>query len=56
MFVKALTTVCASTLTFNISHNSSQIYYGTIANIPFYLLNETVIEIGISGTALTVKI
>lgn len=56
MFVKNLVTVGVPTMTVVISHEATSIYTGTIANTPFYLLNEKVLEIGISGGNLTVKI
>lgn len=56
MFVKNLVTVGVPTTPVNISHDSSQLYAGTIGGIPFYLLNEKVLEIGIFGSTLTVKI
>lgn len=56
MFLKNIVTVGVPTMTVVISHESTTIYTGTIANTPFYLLNEKVLEIGISEGSLTVKI
>lgn len=56
MFVKNLVTVGVPSMTVVISHGVTGLYTGTIANTPFYLLNEKVLEIGISGGSLTVKI
>ena len=56
MFVKNLVNVCVSTMNVGISHESTTLYSGTAENVPFYLLNEKVIEIGIFGTTLLVKI
>lgn len=56
MFVKNLVTVGLPTMTVVILHEATSIYTGTIANTPFYLLNEKVLEIGISDGSLTVKI
>ncbi len=56
MFVKNLVSVCVSSIIVGISHDSTTLYNGTIANTPFYLLNEKVLEISIFGTSLLVKI
>ena len=56
MFVKNLVGVCVPTMTVSISHESTNLYTGTVDNTPFYLLNEKVLEIGIFGGNLTVKI
>ena len=56
MFVKNLVTVGVSTMTVSISHEATNLYTGVIADTPFYLLNEKVLEIGILGGNLTVKI
>lgn len=56
MFVKNLVAVGVPAMTVTISHESTNLYNGTIANTPFYLLNERVLEIGIFGGSLTVKI
>ena len=56
MFVKNLVTVGVPTMTVSISHESTNLYTGVIADTPFYLLNEKVLEIGIFGGNLTVKI
>jgi hypothetical protein len=56
MFVKNLVTAGVPTMTVSISHESTTLYTGAIADTPFYLLNEKVLEIGIFGGNLTVKI
>lgn len=56
MFVKNLVAIGVPAMTVNISHESVNLYTGTIDNTPFYLLNEKVLEIGIFGGNLTVKI
>lgn len=56
MFINNLVTVCVPTMAISITHESTQLFSGTIENVPFYLLNEKVLEIGIFGTTLTVKI
>lgn len=56
MFVKNLVAVCLPNIIVGISHDSTTLYNGAIADTPFYLLNEKVLEISIFGLNLVVKI
>ena len=56
MFVKNLMTLYTSANVI-ITHDSSTLYNGAVANIPFYFLNEAVISISaVNTTAISLAI
>ena len=56
MFVKNIVTVYTGT-NINILHDSTSLYTGTVDSIPFYFLNETIIEIRpVNATTIALEI
>lgn len=55
MFVKNLVDVMQPTQAVIITHTAT-IYTGNVANIPFYLLNEKVVAVGISSSSIAITI